>query len=138
MEAMTLKTVAAFLNSYDGGTLLISVTDSGEATGLATDFASLRKGGKGDADVFPLHLNQLMTASLGAASVTNVYTEIVEWAGQSVCRVLVKPSGFPVNATVKLPNKSGQYETKTVMYVRLNIATHKFKGDDDEKQKFTT
>ena len=139
MEAMTLKTVAAFLNSYDGGTLLIGVTDSGEATGLATDFASLHKDGKDDADSFLLHLNQLMTTSLGAAAVTNVYTEIVEWAGQSVCRVHVKPSGFPVDATVKLPNKSGQYETKTVMYVRLNNATHEFKSDDDaEKQKFIT
>ena len=46
----------------------------------------------------------------------------------------MKPSGFPVDATVKMPEK-GQMVTKTTMFVRINNGTHDFK-DDDEKQKF--
>ncbi len=134
MEAMTLKTVAAFLNSYDGGTLLIGVTDDGGVVGLENDFATLRKDGKDDADLFLLHVNNLMRSSMGPAAITNVYTEIVEWGGEAVCRMHVKPSGFPVEATVKV-QENGPNVTKTVTYVRINNATHEFK-DEDEKQKF--
>ena len=134
MEAMTLKTVAAFLNSYDGGTLLIGVTDDCGVAGLENDFATLRKDGKLDADLFELHLNNLMRNSMGPAAISNVFTEIVEWAGESICRVHVKPSGFPVEATVSLLEK-GQKVTKTARFLRINNGTHEFK-DDDEWEKF--
>ena len=134
MEAMTLKTVAAFLNSYDGGTLLIGVTDDCTVAGLENDFATLRKDGKLDADLFELHLNNLMRNSMGPAAISNVFTEIVEWAGESVCRVHVKPSGFPVESTVSLLEK-GQMVTKTARFLRINNGTHEFK-DDDEWEKF--
>ncbi|MEZ5341782.1 MAG: putative DNA binding domain-containing protein [Acidimicrobiales bacterium] len=136
MEAMTLKTVAAFLNSYDGGTLLVGVTDDGEIAGLENDFATLRKEGKDDADLFLLHLNNLMRASMGAAAITNVYTDVVRWGGEHVCRVHVRPCGFPVEATVTLP-ENGQNVTKTARYVRINNGTHEFKNDD-EWQKYVS
>ena len=41
LEGAVLKTVAAFLNSYDGGTLLIGVADDGTVHGLDADYASL-------------------------------------------------------------------------------------------------
>src|SRR3546814_8950266 len=37
LEAVVVKTVAAFGNSIDGGTLLIGVADSGDAVGLEQD-----------------------------------------------------------------------------------------------------
>ena len=42
LETMTIKTIAAFLNSRDGGTLLIGVGDDGAPFGLESDYASLR------------------------------------------------------------------------------------------------
>src|SRR3546814_11123953 len=45
LEAVVVKTVAAFGNSIDGGTLLIGVEDSGDAGGLEQDFACVGKGG---------------------------------------------------------------------------------------------
>ena len=63
LETMTIKTIAAFLNSRDGGTLLIGVGDDGAPFGLESDYASLRKPDKNDRDLFQQHLaNVLMTA----------------------------------------------------------------------------
>ncbi|HEX6572993.1 MAG TPA: DEAD/DEAH box helicase family protein, partial [Steroidobacteraceae bacterium] len=43
LETASLKTVAAFANSRDGGTLLIGVTDDGTPCGLEPDYETLRK-----------------------------------------------------------------------------------------------
>lgn len=50
LETMVIKTVAAFANSRQGGTLLIGVADEGSVHGLESDYASLRKPGKDDRD----------------------------------------------------------------------------------------
>jgi hypothetical protein len=55
VEAATIKTVAAFLNSEYGGTLLIGVDDRRTVVGLETDYATLRKEGKDDADAVDDH-----------------------------------------------------------------------------------
>jgi type I restriction enzyme, R subunit len=62
LETATLKTLAAFLNSALGGTLLIGVDDAGNVTGLAPDYESLRKDGKNDRDLFGLHLANICAA----------------------------------------------------------------------------
>ena len=59
VESASIKTVAAFLNSEFGGTLLIGVADDGAIVGLEQDYATLRKQGKDDSDLFLLHLDQL-------------------------------------------------------------------------------
>ncbi len=46
IETATPETVAAFLNSREGGTLLIRVADNDEPLGLELDFAILRKEGR--------------------------------------------------------------------------------------------
>jgi type I restriction enzyme R subunit len=61
LQTASLKTVAAFLNSREGGTLLIGVADDGSVFGLDSDYATLRKPGKDDRDLFGLHLNQALT-----------------------------------------------------------------------------
>ena len=53
---------------------------------------------------------------------------------KDLCRVHVKPSGFPVEATVTVV-KDGQHSKKTAFYVRLNNKTHEF-TEEDEKQKY--
>ena len=39
LETAVLKTIAAFLNSRDGGTLLIGVADDGTVHGLDSDYS---------------------------------------------------------------------------------------------------
>jgi hypothetical protein len=60
IEGAAIKTVAAFLNSRHGGTLLIGVANDRSVLGLEPDYASLRKEGRDDADLFQLHLSQVL------------------------------------------------------------------------------
>jgi type I restriction enzyme R subunit len=134
LETASLKTIAAFLNSASGGTLLIGVADDGTVVGLDSDYSSLTKEGKDYADLFQLHLTQIVQASMGDAAAANVSTQIHTIDGKDLCRVHVKPSAYPVDAEVTVV-KDGQHWKKTAFYVRLNNKTHEF-TDADEKQKY--
>ncbi|MDN5771352.1 MAG: ATP-binding protein, partial [Microlunatus sp.] len=68
LEVAVLKTIAAFANSRDGGTLLIGVADDKSVHGLVSDYASLHKDGRDDQDTFALHLNQKYLAQRWAGS----------------------------------------------------------------------
>ncbi len=135
LETATLKTVAAFLNSRDGGTLLIGVADDGSVHGIDSDYATLRKDGKDDRDLFQLHLGQIITSSMGAAAATNVTTQIHTVDGLDIARVHVRPSGVPVDATVTVVDKQGQHTKKTAFFVRVNNGTKEL--EDAERSKFT-
>ena len=139
VETAAIKTVAAFLNSYDGGTLLLGVAEDADGRGvpfgIVLDYVSVRKEGKGDADMFGLMLNQVLVHALGVAAVANLTTEIVTVDGHDICRVHVKPCGHPVEANVKIANKDGQFVKQTLLYIRLNNQTVAI-TDDSERQKF--
>ncbi len=134
LETATLKTVAAFANSRDGGTLLIGVADDGGIHGLASDYASLRKPGKSDRDVFSLHLNQLLINALGETAASTVAVQIHTVEGEDVCRVHVPPSGFPVDAHV-VRDQGGQLHKVTAFYVRIGNGTRAI-SDPAERQKY--
>jgi type I restriction enzyme R subunit len=123
LQTTTLKTVAAFLNSREGGTLLIGVADDGSVFGLDSDYATLRKPGKDDRDLFGLHLNQALINSVGMAAAANVGQEILEVGDKDLCRVHVRPSTFPVEANVVEVDKNGQHVKKTVFYGRFGNGT---------------
>jgi type I restriction enzyme R subunit len=133
LETATLKTIAAFLNSPLGGTLLIGVDDAGNVTGLESDYASLRKEGKDDRDRFGLHLANICAASFGAAAAANISSQILTVNGHDLARVHVRPAGFAVDAKVTI-DKKGQLEKKTAFYIRLNNGTVEL--DEAEKQKY--
>jgi len=133
LETATLKTVAAFANSRDGGTLLIGVTNDGLVCGLADDYKSLRKPGKDDRDLFQLHLGNLISASMGAAVAASVCYYIHTIDGADVCRLHVRPSGVPVDARVMV-DKKGQMIKKVAFYVRAGNATREL--DADEKVNY--
>ena len=76
-----------------------------------------------------------MISSMGAAAIANVTTEIVDIDGKDICRVHVKPCGFPVEAKVTIIDKKGQHIKQTNRYARINNKTHKF-SSDDEWEKF--
>ena len=128
-----LKTIAAFLNSRDGGTLLIGVADDGSVHGLDSDYATLHKPGKDDRDQFQQHLANIISASMGPAAATNVRPTIQHVNGGDVCRIQVDPCGFPVDATV-VHDKNGQHVKQTQFFVRVANGTKAL--DDDEKQKY--
>lgn len=135
VESATIKTVAAFLNSEFGGTLVIGVADDGAIVGLEHDHATLRTEGRDDADRFLLHLNQLVENAVGLAAAANVTTSIHHVDGQDVCRVDVEPSGHPVEAEVTVADKQGRFGKKRLFYVRLNNGTRAIE-DERERERY--
>ncbi|HUP68228.1 MAG TPA: ATP-binding protein [Acidimicrobiales bacterium] len=77
LETASIKTIAAFANSTEGGTLLIGIADDGSLHGLASDYASLRKPGKADRDRFQLHFNQLLVNAFGETAASTVSTQSI-------------------------------------------------------------
>jgi type I restriction enzyme, R subunit len=102
----SLKTVAAFGNSRDGGTLLIGVADDGTVCGLAADYASLHRAAKNDRDLFQLHLLNIVTAAMGGAAAARLSVQFHTIDGADVCRVHVQPSPVPVEADVTVSVKA--------------------------------
>lgn len=134
LETASLKTVAAFLNSREGGTLLIGVSDDGSMHGLSSDYDSLRKPNRGDRDVFEQHLASIISTSMGEAAATSVSVQIHNVDDQDLCRVHVRPSGFPVEAKVTVVDKQGQQSKKTAFYVRVANSTREL--NDEQKAKY--
>src|SRR3546814_2756781 len=62
LEGVIVKTIAAFANSFNGGTLSIGVSDNGESVGLEHNFAFL---GDADKDRFEIPLRNLLGQSFG-------------------------------------------------------------------------
>jgi type I restriction enzyme R subunit len=135
VESATIKTVAAFLNSEFGGTLLIGVGDDGGIVGLDRDYATLRKAGKDDTDLFLLHLNQLVENAVGLAAAANMTTTIHHVDAHDICRVHVEPSGHPVEAEITVEDERGQHAKKRAFLVRLNNATRAI-DDEGERQRY--
>jgi type I restriction enzyme R subunit len=135
LEGASLKTIAAFLNARDGGTLVIGVADDGSAHGLEADYASLRKEGRDDRDLFQLHLGNIVDASMGTAAATNITVQFHSIDDRDVCRVHVRPSAFPVDAKITVDRKS-QFETISAFFVRVANGTKKL--DHDQRAKYVS
>ena len=94
VESAVIKTVAGFLNSRFGGTLLIGVGDGRMRSGWSTirDGDSERKG-LADSQ---LHLGQLIENAVALAAAANVTFATHHVDGHDLCRVYVEPSAHPV------------------------------------------
>jgi type I restriction enzyme, R subunit len=135
VESASIKTVAAFLNSEFGGTLVIGVTDGGGIVGLEHDYATLHREGKDDTDLFLLHLDQQIENAVGLAAAANVTTTIHHVDGHDLCRVHVEPSGHPVMAEVTLADERGRFAKKERFYIRLNNGTRAIE-DQSECERY--
>ncbi len=93
IETAVIKTIAGFMNSYTGGTLLIGVADNGEILGLDNDFKTLRRK---DTDGYEQLLMTTIATSLGARFCQNIHILFHLVDTQYVCRIIVNPSAFPV------------------------------------------
>lgn len=89
MEHAALKTINGFLNSKEGGTLVVGVDDDGNALGLATD-------GFPNEDKMDLHLGNLIKSQLGVASMLHIKPHFEDYKGERVLLVDCKPSKVPV------------------------------------------
>lgn len=89
MEHAVLKTINGFLNSAEGGTLVIGVADDGEALGLETD-------GFYNEDKMDLHLGNLIKSRMGPESMLHIKPHFEDYKGKRVYMVDCKPSRSPV------------------------------------------
>jgi very-short-patch-repair endonuclease len=101
LEEVVVKTVAGFFNRM-GGTLLIGVTDAGEAVGLQRDFDCLG----GSRDKFELHLTTLFANHFGHAyRASKMRISFPEHDGVVVCRIDVDRASQPM--FVNMQDRSG-------------------------------
>ena len=133
LETACLKTIAAFLNSREGGTLLVGVADDGTVHGLDSDYASRSKKEQDPRDWFQQHLANIVATSMGDAAATNVRPYIHHVDGHDICRVQVDPSGFPVDAKVIYQNPDKPKEVRTEFFVRVANGTKALDAVQREK-----
>lgn len=89
MEHTVLKTIAAFLNSKEGGTLVVGVDDNGTALGIETDKFP-------NEDKMDLHLGNLIKCKLGSSSMLNIKPHFETFQDKRVLVVDCAPSGSAV------------------------------------------
>lgn len=89
MEHASLKTINGFLNSKEGGTLVIGVNDDGKALGLKHDKFQ-------NEDRMDLHLGNLIKSQMGAACMLHIKAHFEDYEGERVLLVECKPSKKPV------------------------------------------
>ncbi len=108
LEGVVLKSLAGFLNSNQGGTLLIGVADDGRIIGLKNDFQTLKKQNQ---DGFEQAIMTAIAANLGAdlCSYISILFHVIET--NALCRLIVSPSDRPVflnqGNTLKLYVRTG-------------------------------
>jgi hypothetical protein len=113
IELASLKTVAGFLNT-NGGTLIVGVSDDGEALGLEPDnFAS--------EDKMALHLVSLIRGRLGSGCLTEVHPRFEDHGEHRVLIVDCTPASTP---TFVSDGKEKRF------YVRTGPSTAELSGTD--------
>ncbi len=93
LEGVVLKSLAGFLNSKHGGTLLIGVADNGEIIGLENDYRTLKKQNQ---DGFEQAIMTAIAANLGADLCSHVSILFHVIDKKTLCRLIVTPSARPV------------------------------------------
>ncbi|MFP4123189.1 MAG: Eco57I restriction-modification methylase domain-containing protein [Coleofasciculus sp.] len=118
MEQVILKTVAAFLNTHHGGTVLIGVNDEGKVIGLNHDYQTVQKKNRDGYELFLT--NDLLLKELGKDIAPYIHITFHEIEGKDVCRISLDPSPRPVYVKLK-DDKSGQ--TKECLFIRTGNLT---------------
>ncbi len=93
LETVILKTIAGYLNSSTGGTLLIGVADNGKIIGLEKDYQSLKRS---DQDGYEQAIISAISTQLGAdlCQFVKFLFHVIE--GKHVCRLIILASPRPV------------------------------------------
>lgn len=96
LEQVIVKTVAAFLNSAHGGTLLIGVNDDGSIRGIEDDYKAWSKPQDRNRDKYELWLMKLLQDAYGKQFGPYIRVTFHTIEGKDVCRVTVAPAPQPV------------------------------------------
>ena len=115
IEDQSLKTITAFLNQDDGGTLLIGIDDKKQVVGLEHDYDTLGK--KKNRDGFMLHLTNIIDSRISKDYLHNIAIEIEEYEGKDVAIIRVQKAKEFVS-----------YDNKN--YVRINNQTQQLSPID--------
>jgi hypothetical protein len=116
IEKAVGKTICAFANSYEGGTLLIGVDRFGAIIGIERDYQFTH-----DRDGFSLWLSTFVRDSIDPVLATKLAVSFVEMDSRTICRVDVPP----VAAAVFFADD----RTKR-FYVRVQSQTNEYSGND--------
>ena len=101
MADNVVQGVASYLNSYDGGSLLIGVhdkgtlNDKGKLNDLSADYAAANAQ-KNSRDGYALWLNSKLSNLLGADKAANWTITFHRIKDSEVCRIAVRPAAAPV------------------------------------------
>lgn len=107
--------VAGFMNTEDGGMLIIGVDDKTNIVGLRNDY-KVADPGKPNRDGFQLFLRESLNNLLGASFFPFYDIDFHEIEGEDVCRIEVRPSNKPVfykgNLFVRNGNQTRKLSTQ--------------------------
>lgn len=117
IEKSVGKTITAFANSRDGGTLLIGVSDNGTVCGLEIDYKFVH----GNNDGFAQWLTTYVKDMIDPLLASKLSIKFVPLEGHTVCRVDVPSSGNPVFLKDRGAHR---------FYVRLGNLTQELAGPD--------
>ena len=88
LEGVVVKSLAGFLNSLQGGTLLIGVADNGEIIGLEHDYQTLKKQNQ---DGFEQVIMTAIATNLGADLCSHISILFHVLDKKTICRLIVSP-----------------------------------------------
>lgn len=117
MELAVLKTIAGFVNSSGGGTLLIGVSDDGEPVGIETDNFP-------NEDKMYLHLINLIRDRMGGDHMLYIHPHFDDFEDARVLCVDCDPGRSPVFV------KDGKEQR---FYIRTGAATGELSGRDAQE-----
>lgn len=90
------NTVAAFMNSREGGTILIGVSNDRKFVGVETEYGRVNKQ-KSDWDGYALWLNSKIVSSLAVPAPFNYFTiHRAREEDKDICAIYVQPAETPV------------------------------------------
>lgn len=95
MKENVVEEVVAFLNSSQGGAVLIGVEDSGHVAGLRDDYAAAEPRKK-NRDGYSLWLGDVLSTRLRRGPTPEYSITFHEIAGEDVCRIQINPAKEPV------------------------------------------
>ena len=117
IELSCLKTIAGFLNSQHGGTLIIGVADDGTPVGISVD-------GFSSEDKMNLHLVNILRDRIGPHHMLYIHPHFADYEGHRVLVVECSPAGAPAFV------KDGNTER---LYIRGGASTAELSGSQAQE-----
>lgn len=126
LEMEVVATVAAFLNSEEGGVLLVGVNDDGSVQGIEHDFPAFSEKDR-NLDNYERHITGVLLKHFGLTHAPFFRVTLPETIGKHICRIDVDPAPQPAYCKernvhafyVRIGNSSRKHELpEAVTYIR--------------------